>query len=67
VETAVTVAAIVIGAVLVGLMSWLERRPRTGLSPRLFPTTPLMFAGALIAILALVHLLTILGVSMPRR
>lgn len=64
-ETTVTCGALVLGIGLVGLASWLERRPRDILRPRLVPTTPLMFAGALVAILAVVHLLTLLGVSQP--
>jgi len=66
-ETTVTCGALALGIGLMGLASWLERRPRDLLRPRLVPTTPLMFAGALGAILAVVHLLTLLGVSAPGR
>jgi len=62
-----TVGALVAGLALMGAMSVLERRPRANLDPRLVPTTPLMFAGALVAILAAVHLLTVLGVQLPKR
>ena len=62
-----TVGALVAGLALMGAMSVLERRPRQNLDPRLVPTTPLMFAGALVAILAAVHLLTVLGVQLPKR
>jgi hypothetical protein len=64
-EMAVTVGALVAGAGLVGAMSWIERQPRNLLAPRLVPTTPLMFLGAFVALLAAVHLLTIFGLSKP--
>jgi hypothetical protein len=66
-ETTLTVAALVAGLVLVAVMSLIERRPRKDLSPRLLPTALLMFAGALVAILAAAHLLTVLGIQVPRR
>jgi len=66
-EMTLTVGALVAGLALMGAMSVLERRPRQNLDPRLVPTTPLMFAGALVAILAAVHLLTVLGVQLPKR
>lgn len=65
-EVAITVAALVAGIGLVGASSWLERRPRDLAKPRLLPTTPIMFAGALIALLAAIHLLTIFGVTTGR-
>ncbi len=65
-ETTVTVAALVVGLGLVGASSWLERRPRDLARPRLLPTTPVMFAGALLSLLAAVHLLTIFGIHTGR-
>ncbi len=66
-ELDLTVGALVAGLALTGAMSLIERRPRKSLEPRLLPTTPFMFAGAVIAILAAVHLLTVLGIQLPRR
>jgi hypothetical protein len=62
----VTFAALVVGGGLVAYTAILERRPRQTLDPRLLPTTPIMFVGALIAVLALVHLMTLLGYSTGR-
>ena len=64
-EIEVTLAVIVAGAVLAGSMAWLERRPRD-LSPRLIPTTPLMFVGLLTAIVAAAHLLNLFGIRTGR-
>ncbi len=66
-ELAITIGALVTGLGLAGGMVWLERRPRKDFEVRLLPTTPIMFAGVLIAILAVVHLMTLGGVSLPRR
>ena len=62
-----TLGALIAGLVLMGTVSLIERRPRKSLNPPLLPTTPFMFAGALVAILAAVHLLTVLGVQLPQR
>jgi hypothetical protein len=66
VEFWTTLAALTAGLALAGLMAWLERRPRQSLNPRLIPTTPFLFAGTLLAILAFVHLLNLLGVHTGR-
>jgi hypothetical protein len=66
-EMTLTVAALVAGLALVGAMSYVEHRPRHNLDTRLLPTTPLMFAGALVAILAAVHLLGVFGIHLPQR
>jgi hypothetical protein len=60
-EYAITWMALVLGLGLVGLMSWRERRPRQGFETPLIPTTPVMFIGGLIALLALVHLVNLAG------
>lgn len=60
-EHLITWGALGLGCLLVAATAYLERRPRASLDARLVPTTPLMFAGVLIAILALVHLMTLLG------
>jgi amino acid transporter len=40
-----------------------DRRPRESLEPSLIPTTPLMLVSAIAALLALVHLVNLLGVK----
>jgi len=62
----ITLGALLAGLALAGSMVWLERRPRLSLQPRLVPTTPLMFAGVIAVILALVHLLNIEGIHTGR-
>lgn len=66
-EWAVTITALIGGASMAGMMAWLEKRPRVDLNPRLVPTTPIMFLGILIAIMALVHMLTLAGIELPSR
>jgi hypothetical protein len=65
-ELAITVSALLAGFGLVAGMILLERRPRTSLNPRLIPTTPGMLLGALVAILAIVHLVNLYGVHTGR-
>jgi hypothetical protein len=62
----ITSAALAGGAGLAAVMAWLERRPRTSLNPRLLPTTPLLLAGGLVALLALVHLINLFGLHTGR-
>ncbi len=65
-ELAITVSALLAGFGLVAGMIVLERRPRTSLNPRLIPTTPIMLLGALVAVLAIVHLVNLYGVHTGR-
>ncbi len=65
-ELWLTVAALVAGCGVGGLMVWLEQRPRLSLAPRLVPTTPILFLGAVVAILALVHLINLMGIHTGR-
>jgi 3-oxoacyl-(acyl-carrier-protein) synthase len=65
-ELAITVGTLLAGFGLVAGMILLERRPRTSLNPRLIPTTPVMLLGALVAILAIVHLVNLYGVHTGR-
>ncbi len=58
-----TVAVLALGVAATGFLSWLERRPRTTLTPRLIPTTPLMLISGFIALLALVHLVNLYGIT----
>jgi energy-converting hydrogenase Eha subunit A len=60
-ETIITGLAVIGGLALVISMIILERRPRKGLTPRLIPTTPVMFAGVIVIVLALLHFLTMAG------
>ena len=66
-ETIVTALALVFGLGLTAYAAISERRPRKSLNPRLIPTTPLMFVGVIIALLALLHFATIAGVQLPNR
>lgn len=61
-----TIAAFLVGASLVGSMAWLERRPRKSLNAFPFPTTPLLFIGAIIGLIALVHLVNLWGLHTGR-
>jgi high-affinity Fe2+/Pb2+ permease len=65
-ETWITLGFLAAGLALVGAMVWLERRPRKSLDPLLVPTTPIMFVGGLVAMLALVHLLNLAGIHTGR-
>jgi hypothetical protein len=65
-ETLITWAALAVGIGLVGLMAWRERRPRQGFETSLIPTSPVMFLGGLIALLALVHLVNLAGLQTGR-
>jgi hypothetical protein len=65
-ELAITWAALALGLGLVALMAWRERRPRQGFDPPLIPTTPVMFIGGLMALLALVHLVNLAGLHTGR-
>ena len=65
-ERIVTYTALSLGLLLVAFIAWYERRPRTSLTPRLLPTTPLLFVGMLVAVLAFVHLLNLSGIHTGR-
>ncbi len=67
VEMSFTYGGLALGLVLVGVMAWLERRPRKTLDPRLVPTTLLMFVGAFICLVAVVHIVNTLGIQTGRR
>ena len=62
-----TYGALALGLALVGVMAWLERRPRKSLNPRMVPTTLVMFIGAFICLVALVHIVNTLGIHTGRR
>ena len=62
VEMSLTFGGLALGLALVVIMVWIERRPRKTLEPHLVPTTPLMFAGAFISLVALVHIVNVYGI-----
>ncbi len=66
VEMLLTYGGLVLGLALVAIMVWIERRPRKSLDPRLLPTTPLMFLGAFICLVAVVHIVNSLGIHTGR-
>jgi len=62
-----TIAVLLVSIGVVGYLSWLERRPRTSLTPRMIPTTPVLMVFGSIALLALVHLVNLYGMHTGRR
>jgi hypothetical protein len=66
IELSFTFGALALGTSVVGLMVWLERRPRKSLDPNLVPTTPFMFIGAFVSLIAVVHLVNLYGVHTGR-
>jgi hypothetical protein len=62
-ELWITLGLFLVSAGGVGLMAWLERRPRTSLTPRLLPTTPVLLAFAFLGLLSLVHLVNLFGIT----
>lgn len=65
-ELWLTLAALAAGVLLAAAAVVLERRPRRGIDPVLVPTTPLLFIGAVVGLLALVHLLNLWGIHTGR-
>ena len=63
----ITLAVLLGSAAVIGLMVWMERRPRVDFTPRLLPTTPIMLLSAFVGLLALVHLLNLYGIHTGRR
>ena len=63
----VSILAFAGGIGLAGTMAWLEKKPRDDLMPSMIPTTPVMFIGLIIALLAAAHMLSLAGVSLPQR
>ena len=60
-ELSITVGALIAGAVLVAAMRLREGRSRRSLDVPLLPTTPVMFIGIVMILLATIHLLGLLG------
>lgn len=67
IEFMITLAIFLASAGVVGYVSWLERRPRKNLTPRLFPTTPVILIFGFIGLLALVHLANMYGIHTGNR
>jgi hypothetical protein len=57
----VTLFVLVAALLVIGRMIILERRPRTELNPRLIPTTPVLIVSGFIAVLAIIHLINLVG------
>jgi hypothetical protein len=66
-EFSLTLAIFLAAAAVVAGMSYLERRPRTSLNPRLLPTTPVLLVAGLVGLLAFVHLLNLWGIHTGRQ
>jgi hypothetical protein len=60
-ELSITVGALITGAALVTAMRLREGRGRRSLDVPLLPTTPVMFIGIVMILLATIHLLGLLG------
>ena len=67
VEMSLTYGGLALGMTLVAIMVWLEKRPRKSLGPRMLPTTPLMFLGVFICLIAVVHIVNTFGIHTGRR
>lgn len=65
-EFIVTFTVFILACSGLGWLLWLERKPRHSLAPRLLPTTPLLIISGMTAILALVHVINLLGIHTGR-
>jgi amino acid transporter len=50
----------------IGWVIWRDKKPRESLSPGLVPTLPVMMFSGIVALLALVHLVNLLGIHTGR-
>jgi len=66
-EFVLAIIVLFFGIGLTSSMVWLQNRPKKQLKVSLVPHTPLMFVGALIAILAVAYLLSLYGIDLPER
>jgi hypothetical protein len=64
-EIAITWSVFGFSVLLVVLMCWRESKSGKSMDVSIWPTTPFLLAGAFLAVLAVVHLLTLYGVN-PR-
>ena len=63
----ITLGVLLLSVAVISYLSWLERRPRKSLDPRLIPTTPVIILFGFVALLALVHLANLYGIHTGRR
>jgi hypothetical protein len=56
----VTSSVLAASAGIVGWMAWIEKKPKTELQPRLFPTTLVILIAGLAALMALFHMTDLL-------
>ena len=66
IQLAVTLGVLAASASTAGAMVLLEKRPRRDLNPRLIPTTPVLIVAGFVTVLAVVHLVNLLGVHTGR-
>jgi len=64
-ETCLTLAMFAAGVLLVAWAAMRERRWVKAMDAPPIPTTPVMFVGAVLALLALIHLFTLAGAAKP--
>lgn len=62
----ITLAIALAATTVVGIVAWREKQPRQSLEPSLVPATPVMLFSGIIALLAIVHLVNLLGVHTGR-
>jgi hypothetical protein len=60
-DLSITVGALITGVVLVAAMRLREGRSRRSLDVPLLPTTPVMFIGIVMIVLATIHLFGLFG------
>jgi hypothetical protein len=60
-ELSITMGALITGLALVAVMRLREGRSRTSLDVPLLPTTPVMFIGIVMILLATIHLFGLFG------
>ena len=65
-EFATTAGILAAAAAVAGAMVWVERRPRDITRPRLLPTTPILFVSMFVGLVALIHIVNLLGVQTGR-
>jgi hypothetical protein len=56
-----TIIVLAVGVAISGVALWLEHHPKDVHRMRLIPTTPILVVGVLIALAAIVHLLTFMA------
>ena len=57
----ITLVVLVAALLIIVRMVILEKRPRSDLNPRLIPTTPVMIVSGFVAMLAIIHLVNLIG------